>query len=44
MFPAEVDGWKKRQLARGIDPFDLQQVPLRLGFNTGIPGAALSVY
>jgi hypothetical protein len=39
MFPAEVGGWQKRQPARGIDPLDVREVPLRLGFNTGIPGA-----
>jgi hypothetical protein len=41
MFPAEVDGWKKRQRARGIAPIDLREVPLRMGFNTGIPGAPM---
>ena len=42
MFPAEVDGWQKRQPARGIDPLDVREVPLRLGFNTGFPGASMS--
>ena len=41
-FPAEVDGWKKRQPARGIDSLDVREVPVRLGFNTGIPGATMS--
>ena len=41
MFPAEADGWQKRQPARGIDPLDMQEVPLRMGFNTGIPGAPM---
>ena len=36
MFPAEVDGWAKREPARGIDPLDVREVPLKLGFNTGI--------
>ena len=40
MFPAEVNGWEKRRPARGFDPVDVREVPLRLGFNTGIPGAA----
>jgi len=38
-FPAELAGWRKRQPARGIDPIDIREVPLRMGFNTGIPGA-----
>jgi len=42
MFPAEVDGWQKGQPARGFDPLELREVPLRLGFNTGIPGAPMS--
>jgi hypothetical protein len=41
-FPAEVDGWQKRQPASGIDPLHLREVPLRLGFNTGFPGAPRS--
>ena len=40
MFPAEVGGWSKREAARGVDRAHLREVPLRLGFNTGIPGAA----
>ena len=36
MFPAEIGGWTKRVPARGIDPIDVREVPLRLGFNTGI--------
>ena len=42
MFPAEVGGWQKRQPVSGIDPLDLREVPLRMGFNTGIPGAPMS--
>jgi len=38
-FPAEVGGWEKRQPISGIDKFDLSELPLRMGFNTGIPGA-----
>jgi hypothetical protein len=38
-FPAEIDGWGKRQLARGMDPIDVREVPIRMGFNTGLPGA-----
>jgi hypothetical protein len=36
MFPAEIKGWLKRQPVQGIDLTALQEVPLRLGFNTGI--------
>jgi hypothetical protein len=39
MFPAEVGGWSKREAARGVDRAHLREVPLRLGFNKGIPGA-----
>jgi hypothetical protein len=39
MFPAEINGWAKREKARGIDPIDVREVPLRLGFNTGITEA-----
>ena len=41
-FPAEVGGWRKRQSANDIDPIDMREVPLRMGFNTGIPGAPMS--
>jgi hypothetical protein len=41
MFPAEINGWEKRQPARGLDPIDVREVPIRLAFNTGIvPDAA----
>lgn len=42
MFPAEIGGWYVRQPARGVDPSDLCEIPLRMGFNTGIPGAPVS--
>jgi hypothetical protein len=42
MFPAEAGGWQKRQPARGVDPIYMREVPLRMGLNTGIPGAAVS--
>jgi len=41
VFPAEIDGWQKRQPARGIDPIDIREVPLCMGFDTGIPGAPM---
>jgi len=41
MFPAEVDGWEKRQPARGVDPIYIREVPLRMGLNSGIPGATV---
>ena len=37
MFPAEPDGWSKREPARGIDPVRVRQVALALGSGTGIP-------
>jgi hypothetical protein len=39
MFPAETDGWNKRQAARGIDPMYLREVPVQLAFGAGIPGS-----
>ena len=40
MFPAEVAGWHKRQFAHGVNTTQLHEVPLRMGFNTGIPGTS----
>jgi len=37
MFPAQPNGWEKRQPGRGIDPIDLRQVPCHLAGNTGMP-------
>jgi hypothetical protein len=42
IFPAEIAGWQKRRPVSDIDPIDVCEVPLRLGFNTGIPGAPMS--
>ena len=39
MFPDETNGWEKRQPARGIDPIDIREVPVRLAFDAGIPGS-----
>lgn len=39
MFPAAVGGWEKREPARGVDPIQFRDVPVRLAFDTGIPGA-----
>ncbi len=39
MFPNAADGWAKRQLARGIDPIDVREVPAKLAFGAGIPGS-----
>lgn len=41
-FSAQIDGWKKRQPAYGINRLELHEVPLRMGFNTGIPGAPIA--
>jgi hypothetical protein len=40
MFPARREGWHDRRPAHGIDPLYLREVPLRLAFNTGLPGTA----
>jgi hypothetical protein len=40
-FPAEIGGWQERQPAPGVNRNSLYQVPLRMGFNTGIPGAPI---
>jgi hypothetical protein len=36
-FPAEANGWQKRKPARGVDPLRIREVPIGMGFNTGIP-------
>ena len=41
MFLAEINGWKKRKPTSGFDPLEMREVPLRMGFNTGIPGAPM---
>jgi len=38
-FPAETDGWQKREPARGIDPIDIRLAPLQFAVGTGIPGS-----
>ena len=42
-FPAEIDGWRKRRSVSGVNRLVMREVPLRMGFNTGIPGAPMSV-
>ena len=39
VFPAEISGWLKRENAREVCLADMREVPIRMGFNTGIPGA-----
>jgi hypothetical protein len=41
MFRPEINGWQKRQAAHGMNRLTLREVPLRMGFNTGIPGAPM---
>ena len=36
MFPAQENGWEKRQPARGLDPMHVREVLLRLAANTGL--------
>jgi hypothetical protein len=39
MFPAEPNGWTKRQPARGVDPVYFREVPLELAADAGLPDA-----
>ena len=43
MFPAEANGWARRQPARGVDPIDVREVPVKLAFEAGIPGSPLAL-
>lgn len=43
MFPAEPNGWAKRQRARGVDPIDVREVPLELAADAGLPEAVDSL-
>ena len=36
-FPAQVAGWQRRRHVRGVNRLVMREVPLRMGFNTGIP-------
>ena len=38
-FPAEIGGWQKRQPSPDADLLDMREIPICMGFNTGIPGA-----
>jgi len=38
-FPSRMNGWHSRRWVRQLDEDLLQEVPLWLAFNTGIPGA-----
>jgi len=39
MFPAEPNGWARRQPARGVDPIHLREVALELAAEAGLPDA-----
>ena len=41
-FPAKVDGWAERRPVQSVHGLDLQEVPLRLSFNTGLADAGHS--
>ena len=43
MFPAEPNGWDKREPARGVDPLYTREVALNLASGTGLPGTAADV-
>ncbi|HWD00645.1 MAG TPA: hypothetical protein VG456_28005 [Candidatus Sulfopaludibacter sp.] len=36
-FPKTENGWNQRHPARGLDPLQLREVPLRLAGRTGAP-------
>jgi hypothetical protein len=40
MFPAQENGWQRRQPARGLDPMHVREVLLSLAVNTGLIEAA----
>jgi hypothetical protein len=39
-FPAEANGWRKRQPAEAVSLDDLREIPVRLAAYTGIPAGA----
>jgi hypothetical protein len=39
VFPAQVNGWNRRQAATGLHPGSLFEIPLWLAFNKGLPDA-----
>ncbi|MEO8596254.1 MAG: hypothetical protein ABI759_23250, partial [Candidatus Solibacter sp.] len=41
-FPPEIGGWQKRRCVSGVVLFDMREVPLKMAFNTGLPGAPKS--
>jgi hypothetical protein len=41
VFPAQKNGWNKRQPVRDLDLINLREVPLWLAFNTGVIHTAL---
>lgn len=40
VFPAQDQGWERRQPARGLDPVHLREVPLTAAAGTGLPQTA----
>ena len=42
LFPAEFDGWRRRQPYPSVNPLCLQPVPLWLAFSTGLLEAVIS--
>jgi hypothetical protein len=36
MFPAQENGWERRQPARGLDPMHVREVLLQMAANTGL--------
>lgn len=37
IFPAEFNGWQKRQPANDVSADELREIPLRVAAGTGIP-------
>ena len=39
IFPAEINGWQRRQPADDVSADELHEIPLRVAIGTGIPAA-----
>ena len=39
IFPAELNGWHRRQPAMDVQSDELHEIPLRLAVYTGLPGS-----
>ena len=41
VFPAQDNGWERRQPVRGLDPVHLREVPVNAAAYTGLPHPAV---